>query len=102
MRHATREGNRPSFWTYLKVNGCRDCQRQEREETIYHVLSGKCEGIGRNKNNNYRTEMKRVLGKCKKLMSDINNNEGVEQAAKVLRALDRPRRQTDLRLKEKE
>eukprot|EP00965_Chrysotila_dentata_P100897 3333141-Pleurochrysis_carterae.AAC.1 len=62
MRHATREGNRPSFWTYLKVNGCRGCQRQEQEETIHHVLSGGCEGIGRNKNNRYRTEMKRSLG----------------------------------------
>eukprot|EP00965_Chrysotila_dentata_P189256 6173221-Pleurochrysis_carterae.AAC.1 len=31
MRHATIEGNRPSFWTYLKVNGCRGCQRQEEE-----------------------------------------------------------------------
>eukprot|EP00965_Chrysotila_dentata_P163128 5387605-Pleurochrysis_carterae.AAC.1 len=61
MRHATREGNRPSFWTYLKVNGCRGCQRQEEEETIHHVLSGECEGIGRSKNNRYRTEMRRVL-----------------------------------------
>eukprot|EP00965_Chrysotila_dentata_P003416 111041-Pleurochrysis_carterae.AAC.1 len=34
MRQATREGNIPSFWTYLKVNGCRGCQRQEEEETI--------------------------------------------------------------------
>eukprot|EP00965_Chrysotila_dentata_P224622 6194290-Pleurochrysis_carterae.AAC.1 len=54
--HATREGNRPTFWTYLKVNGCsRGCQRQEEEETIHHVLSGGCEGIGRGKNNRYRT-----------------------------------------------
>eukprot|EP00965_Chrysotila_dentata_P028348 942509-Pleurochrysis_carterae.AAC.1 len=35
-------------------------------------------------------------------MSDINNSEGVEQATNVLRALERPRRQTDLRLKEEE
>eukprot|EP00965_Chrysotila_dentata_P219783 6191354-Pleurochrysis_carterae.AAC.1 len=35
-------------------------------------------------------------------MSDINNSEGVEQASKVLRALERPRRQTDPRLKEEE
>eukprot|EP00965_Chrysotila_dentata_P257080 6212762-Pleurochrysis_carterae.AAC.2 len=79
MRHATRDGNRPSFWIYLKVNGCRGCQRQEEEETIHHVLSGGCEGIGRNKNNRYRKEMKRALGKCGKLMSDINNSEGAEQ-----------------------
>eukprot|EP00965_Chrysotila_dentata_P176502 5827985-Pleurochrysis_carterae.AAC.1 len=47
------------------VNGCKGCQRQEEEETIHHVLSGGCEGIGRNKNNRYRTEIKRALGKCK-------------------------------------
>eukprot|EP00965_Chrysotila_dentata_P263050 6214744-Pleurochrysis_carterae.AAC.2 len=35
-------------------------------------------------------------------MSDINNREGVEQANKALRALERPRRQTDPRLKEEE
>eukprot|EP00965_Chrysotila_dentata_P254732 6211980-Pleurochrysis_carterae.AAC.1 len=46
--------------------------------------------------------MKRALGKCGKLMSDINNNEGVEQATKALRALEWLRRQTDLRLKEEE
>eukprot|EP00965_Chrysotila_dentata_P249602 6208978-Pleurochrysis_carterae.AAC.7 len=23
MRHATKEGSKPPFWTYLKVNGCR-------------------------------------------------------------------------------
>eukprot|EP00965_Chrysotila_dentata_P105627 3488747-Pleurochrysis_carterae.AAC.1 len=80
MRHATREGNRPSFWTYLMVNGCRDCQKQEEEETIHHVLSGRCE----------------------KLMNDINNSEGVEQANKALSALEWPRRQTDQRLKEEE
>eukprot|EP00965_Chrysotila_dentata_P014919 493469-Pleurochrysis_carterae.AAC.1 len=59
MRHATREGNRPSFWTYLMVNGCRSCQRQEEEETVHHVLSRRCEGIERNKNNKYKTEMRR-------------------------------------------
>eukprot|EP00965_Chrysotila_dentata_P124537 4115814-Pleurochrysis_carterae.AAC.1 len=32
MRHATREGNKPSFWTYLKVNGCRGCQRQGEKD----------------------------------------------------------------------
>ena len=76
MRHATREGNKPSFWTYLKVNGCRGCQRQEEEETIHHVLSGGCEGIGRSKNNKYKAEMRRSLGKCRKLMNDINNQGG--------------------------
>eukprot|EP00965_Chrysotila_dentata_P257956 6213056-Pleurochrysis_carterae.AAC.2 len=35
-------------------------------------------------------------------MNDINNSEGVEHASKALRALERPRRQTDLRLKEEE
>eukprot|EP00965_Chrysotila_dentata_P210710 6186047-Pleurochrysis_carterae.AAC.1 len=61
MKHATREGNRPSFWTYLKVNGCRGCQKQEEEETIQHVLCGGCKGIGKNKNDRYRTEMKKAL-----------------------------------------
>eukprot|EP00965_Chrysotila_dentata_P108233 3574955-Pleurochrysis_carterae.AAC.1 len=79
MRHATREGNKPSFWTYLKVNGCRGCQRQKEEETIHHVLSGGCEGIERSKNNKYKAEMRRTLKRCGKLMNDINNNEGVEQ-----------------------
>eukprot|EP00965_Chrysotila_dentata_P234990 6200488-Pleurochrysis_carterae.AAC.1 len=41
MRHATREGNRPSFWTYLKRNGCRGYQKQGEEEIIHHVLSGR-------------------------------------------------------------
>eukprot|EP00965_Chrysotila_dentata_P190354 6173836-Pleurochrysis_carterae.AAC.1 len=26
MKHATIPGNKPSFWTYLKENGCRGCQ----------------------------------------------------------------------------
>eukprot|EP00965_Chrysotila_dentata_P171484 5659401-Pleurochrysis_carterae.AAC.1 len=102
MRHATREGNRPSFWIYLQVNGCRGCQRQEEEETIQHVLSGVCEGIGKSKNNRYRIEMRGIIEKCGKLMSDVNNREGTEQAAKVLRALEWPRRQVDQRLKEEE
>eukprot|EP00965_Chrysotila_dentata_P226894 6195689-Pleurochrysis_carterae.AAC.1 len=35
MRHTTREWNRPSFWTYLKVNGCRGCQRRGgRDNTL--------------------------------------------------------------------
>eukprot|EP00965_Chrysotila_dentata_P237957 6202213-Pleurochrysis_carterae.AAC.2 len=35
-------------------------------------------------------------------MSNINNREGVDQASKAMRALKRPRRQTDPRLKEEE
>eukprot|EP00965_Chrysotila_dentata_P031253 1040521-Pleurochrysis_carterae.AAC.1 len=35
-------------------------------------------------------------------MNDINNREGVEHAKKALRALEQPRRHTDLRLKEEE
>eukprot|EP00965_Chrysotila_dentata_P111263 3678230-Pleurochrysis_carterae.AAC.1 len=66
------------------------------------MLSGGCEGRGRNKNNRYRTEMRRLLGICGKLMNDINNSEGVEQATKALSALEWPRRQTDQRLKEEE
>eukprot|EP00965_Chrysotila_dentata_P194526 6176418-Pleurochrysis_carterae.AAC.6 len=54
MKHATREGNEPSVWTYLKVNGCRACQKQEEEETIHHVISRRCEGIGKKENNRYR------------------------------------------------
>eukprot|EP00965_Chrysotila_dentata_P162090 5352432-Pleurochrysis_carterae.AAC.1 len=38
MRYATREGNEPFFWTYLLVNGCRGCQKQEEEEAIHHVI----------------------------------------------------------------
>eukprot|EP00965_Chrysotila_dentata_P199982 6179709-Pleurochrysis_carterae.AAC.2 len=54
MRHATREGNKLSFWTHLKENGCRGCQKQEEEETIKHVLSGGCEATGRKENNKYK------------------------------------------------
>eukprot|EP00965_Chrysotila_dentata_P042100 1396633-Pleurochrysis_carterae.AAC.1 len=35
-------------------------------------------------------------------MNDINNREGVEHVSKALRALERPRRQTNQRLKEEE
>eukprot|EP00965_Chrysotila_dentata_P175335 5787731-Pleurochrysis_carterae.AAC.1 len=35
-------------------------------------------------------------------MNDINHREGTEQANKALRALERPRRQTDQRTKEEE
>eukprot|EP00965_Chrysotila_dentata_P045727 1518773-Pleurochrysis_carterae.AAC.1 len=102
MRHATREGNKPSFWTYLKVNGCRGCQRQEEEETIQHVLGGGCEGIGRSKNSRYRSEMRRVLGKCGKLMRDIDHDAGVERTTNAIRALEWPRRQVDPRLRVEE
>eukprot|EP00965_Chrysotila_dentata_P089220 2946375-Pleurochrysis_carterae.AAC.1 len=45
MRHATRIGNTPSFWTYLKVNGCRGCQKREVAETIHHVIGSECEAL---------------------------------------------------------
>eukprot|EP00965_Chrysotila_dentata_P164429 5429144-Pleurochrysis_carterae.AAC.1 len=69
---------------------------------IHHVLSGGCEGIGRNKNYRYRMEMNRVLGKCRNSMSEVNNNEGAEQADSALRALEKPRRQMDPRTKQQE
>eukprot|EP00965_Chrysotila_dentata_P214484 6188209-Pleurochrysis_carterae.AAC.1 len=40
MRHATKEGNKPSFWTYLMVKSYRGCRRQEEEKAIHHVLGG--------------------------------------------------------------
>eukprot|EP00965_Chrysotila_dentata_P217036 6189738-Pleurochrysis_carterae.AAC.2 len=46
--------------------------------------------------------MRRVLGKCGKLMRDMNNNEGAEQASKALSALDWPRRQMDPSLRKEE
>eukprot|EP00965_Chrysotila_dentata_P067741 2241530-Pleurochrysis_carterae.AAC.1 len=46
--------------------------------------------------------MRRALGKCGKLMNDINNMEGVEQATKALGALEWPRRQTDRKLEKEE
>eukprot|EP00965_Chrysotila_dentata_P240340 6203650-Pleurochrysis_carterae.AAC.1 len=59
--------------------------------------------MGRSKNNKYRTELKRAVRTCGKSMSDINNSEGVdEQATKAICALERPRGQTDPRLKEEE
>eukprot|EP00965_Chrysotila_dentata_P217388 6189957-Pleurochrysis_carterae.AAC.1 len=88
-------GCKPSFWTYLKVNGCRGCQKQEERETIHHVLSEGCEGIGRKKNSRYREEMRRALHKIKKLMSDKFNSDGVIQANKAIRALGQPSSQTN-------
>eukprot|EP00965_Chrysotila_dentata_P184150 6080243-Pleurochrysis_carterae.AAC.1 len=80
MKHATREGNIPSFWTYLKENGCRGCRKEGEKETLHRVLSGGCEAIGRNMNNNYRIEMgKALLQKCRKLMIDKQISDGVEQ-----------------------
>eukprot|EP00965_Chrysotila_dentata_P166617 5500917-Pleurochrysis_carterae.AAC.2 len=64
MRNAAREGNKPSFWIYLKVNGCRGCQKQEEEETIHHVISGGCEAIGRKENCRHREEIRGELKKC--------------------------------------
>eukprot|EP00965_Chrysotila_dentata_P199291 6179292-Pleurochrysis_carterae.AAC.5 len=89
MRHATREGNRPSFWSYLKVSVCRGCQKQEEKETTHHVISGGCEAmIGKTKNNRYRAEIRRALGKCRKLMNDTHNSEGETQVDKALTAMD--------------
>eukprot|EP00965_Chrysotila_dentata_P159394 5265603-Pleurochrysis_carterae.AAC.1 len=82
MRHATREGNKPSFWTYLKVNGCRGCQKQEEEETIHHVISGGGEVTGRKESSRYREEVRGALEKCKQLMTDRPNSAGVTQANK--------------------
>eukprot|EP00965_Chrysotila_dentata_P172247 5684235-Pleurochrysis_carterae.AAC.1 len=76
MRHTTRVGNIPSFWTYLKVIGCRGCQKQEEDKTMHHVISGRCEGLGRKENNRYREEMRGVLQNCKKLMRDKHNSAG--------------------------
>eukprot|EP00965_Chrysotila_dentata_P208185 6184563-Pleurochrysis_carterae.AAC.2 len=98
MRHATRAGNKPSFWTYLKENGCRGCQKQEEEETIQHVLSGGCEAMGRKMSSRYRVEMRRTLEKCKKLMNNKQNNAGVIQADKAIRAVERPRRHRNLNI----
>eukprot|EP00965_Chrysotila_dentata_P205785 6183165-Pleurochrysis_carterae.AAC.1 len=61
MRHATREGNKPSFWTYLKENCCKGCQKQEEEETIQHVISGGCDATGRKMFCWYKIEMKKTL-----------------------------------------
>eukprot|EP00965_Chrysotila_dentata_P046393 1541448-Pleurochrysis_carterae.AAC.1 len=95
MRHATRERNRPSFWTYLKENGCRGCQKRGEEETIYHVLSGACEALGRKTNNKYRTEMRRILDKCKKLMNDKQINAELIQVSKAIRSLEQTGRHID-------
>eukprot|EP00965_Chrysotila_dentata_P204609 6182433-Pleurochrysis_carterae.AAC.1 len=102
-RHATREGNKPSFWTDLKENGCRGCQKQEEKLTIQHVLSGGCEATWRKANSRYRGEMRRILERCKKSMNDKQNTEGVEQADKVIRAIERPMgRHTNINNKEEE
>eukprot|EP00965_Chrysotila_dentata_P042311 1403964-Pleurochrysis_carterae.AAC.1 len=79
MRHATREGNKPYFWTYLKENGCRGCQEQGKEETIHHVLSGECETIGRKMNSRYREEIRRASEKCREIMNDKQISAGVVQ-----------------------
>eukprot|EP00965_Chrysotila_dentata_P258944 6213401-Pleurochrysis_carterae.AAC.1 len=96
-------GEQLSFWTYLKVNGCRGCQKQEEEETIHHVISGGCEGIGKKENSRYREEMRVALQKSKKLMRDIQNSAGVIQMDnKALRALQQPRRQANQGVREDE
>eukprot|EP00965_Chrysotila_dentata_P181968 6008590-Pleurochrysis_carterae.AAC.1 len=73
MRHATRAGNIPSLWTYLKVNGCRGCQKQGEQETIQHASLGW--GMWKNRNSKYRGDMKRAIEKCRKLMNDKHNVE---------------------------
>eukprot|EP00965_Chrysotila_dentata_P171574 5661963-Pleurochrysis_carterae.AAC.1 len=80
MRPTTRAGNKPSFWTYLKESGCRGCQKPEVEKTIQHVLGGDCEAIGKNKNNKYREEVRRILEKCRKVMNETQNKKGEIQA----------------------
>eukprot|EP00965_Chrysotila_dentata_P036000 1198178-Pleurochrysis_carterae.AAC.2 len=100
MRHATREGDRPSFWTYLKESGCRGCQKQGEKETIHHVLSGRCEPLGKHTNDSYRTEMRRVLEKCRKLMEDKRIKKGVIQVEKAIRSMELPGSQTNSNVKE--
>eukprot|EP00965_Chrysotila_dentata_P074657 2466341-Pleurochrysis_carterae.AAC.1 len=46
--------------------------------------------------------MRRALGKCGRLMDEINNTEGVRLVTKARSALEWPRRQTEQRLKEEE
>eukprot|EP00965_Chrysotila_dentata_P039949 1327035-Pleurochrysis_carterae.AAC.1 len=90
MKHATREGSKPSLLN-------------DMEETTHHVISGRCEGIGKKENNRYREEMKGVLQKSKKLMMrDKHNNAGVVQANKSLRALEHPGRQANPNVTEDE
>eukprot|EP00965_Chrysotila_dentata_P141757 4685256-Pleurochrysis_carterae.AAC.1 len=73
MRHTTRGGNKASFWTYLKANGCRGCQKPEEDETIHHVISGRCEGIGKKENSRYREGVRVALQKSKK--SRVNSQK---------------------------
>eukprot|EP00965_Chrysotila_dentata_P170992 5643070-Pleurochrysis_carterae.AAC.9 len=61
MRHATREGNKPSFWTYLRRTDVVAVRHKRRTRTIQHVLSGGCEATGRKENiKKYRGEMRRI------------------------------------------
>eukprot|EP00965_Chrysotila_dentata_P223154 6193409-Pleurochrysis_carterae.AAC.2 len=41
MRHATREGNRPSFWTYLMVSGCMGLPEAEEGRDNTPCIKGK-------------------------------------------------------------
>eukprot|EP00965_Chrysotila_dentata_P093505 3089145-Pleurochrysis_carterae.AAC.1 len=102
MRHATRAGNKPSFWTYLKESGCRGCQKAEVEETIQHVLGGECEAIGKNKNNKYREEIRRILDKCRKLMNETQNRKGEIQAEYAIQAIQPVRGHSDRKVRELE
>eukprot|EP00965_Chrysotila_dentata_P045005 1494877-Pleurochrysis_carterae.AAC.1 len=65
------------------------------EETTHHVISGRCEGLGKKENNKYREEMKGALQKSRKLMHDKHNITGVLQIDKALRALEQPGRQAN-------
>eukprot|EP00965_Chrysotila_dentata_P070691 2337350-Pleurochrysis_carterae.AAC.1 len=102
MRHATWAGSKPSFWTYLKENGCSRCQKQEEEETTQHVLRGRCKAIGKNKNSKHREQMRRILEKCRKCMKDKQNKKGAIQAEKVIQAIERSRKHPNQKSKEEE
>eukprot|EP00965_Chrysotila_dentata_P246550 6207228-Pleurochrysis_carterae.AAC.1 len=101
--YATRLGNKPSaFWTYLKENGCRGCQKTEEMETIQHVLGGECKALGKNKNGRYREEMRRLLEKCRKLMYDTQSKKGEKQVEKAIQAIQQSRGHKDIMVKEVE
>eukprot|EP00965_Chrysotila_dentata_P052644 1746977-Pleurochrysis_carterae.AAC.1 len=102
MKHATKTGNKPSFWTYLKENGCRGCLKIEDDETIQLVLGGGCEAIGKNKNSKYREEMRRILEKGRKLMNDTQNKKGEIQAEKAIQAIQQDWGHKDRRVREEE
>eukprot|EP00965_Chrysotila_dentata_P106588 3520601-Pleurochrysis_carterae.AAC.1 len=69
---------------------------EEERETIHHVLSGRCEGIGNKENRRYREEMRGALHKFEKFMSDKLHGADVIQADKGISALGQPNSQTNL------